>query len=242
MSALINRRTLLFTVALWTATGALSATEVDAPVKAGRAQPAREEASDKAAKTPPKAADSASPRVDEGRRTATVWRAVVKVVNPAETREAVEKEARALGGFPMFFDGRSINVKIPPAALPAFAEKIAGMGLVLEKTMDREDVTLEMASLSGKLKSKREILERTRKFLDDSDVAATLEIERTMTGLVMEIEELSGALRVLQDRTAFAVADISFEFRERDKIVYMQSPFGWLNTVDLARFTREFQR
>ena len=140
----------------------------------------------------------------------------------------------------MFFNGRAITVKIPPAALTTLTEKVCSMGTVLEKTLDREDVTLKIAEIEGKLKSKREILGRTRKFLDDSDVPATLEIERTMTGLVMEIEQLQGDLRVLRDRAAYVVAEISFEFRDRDKIVYVQSPFEWLNTVDVARFTEEF--
>jgi hypothetical protein len=174
------------------------------------------------------------------RRTSLIWRATVKVVNPDDVRAQIDKEVRLLGGFPMFFNGNSISVKLPPAALPALAEKIGEVGLVLEKTLNREDLTLRIAELTGMLKSKREILGRTRKFLDDSDVPATLEIERAMTGLVMEIEQLQGSLRVLKDRVAFAVVDISFEFRERDKIVYVQSPFEWLNTVDLGQFSEEF--
>ena len=175
-----------------------------------------------------------------GRRTALVWRSVVKVVNPDEARAAVEAEVKALGGFVTFFNSRSISVKLPPKALSAFTAKVAEKGHVLEKTLDREDLTLQIAELMGILKSKREILARTRKFLDDSDVPATLEIERTMTGLVMEIEDVRGRLRVLNDRSEFATADISFEFRERDKIVYVRSPFEWLNSVDLGHFNEEF--
>jgi hypothetical protein len=214
-----------------------------APHKASAEAAAKPEKKASEKKAPLAAADDKteqSPDPQANRRTALVWRAVVKVVNPDEARAEIDKEARSLGGFPTYFNGRSILLKIPPGALSVLTEKIAAQGLILEKTLDREDVTLRIAELEGRLKSKRDILARTRKFLDDSDVSATLDIERTMTGLVMEIEQLRGALRVLKDKTTYAVADISFEFRERDKIVYVQSPFEWLNTVDLARFNEEF--
>lgn len=218
--------------------------EIDKPSKA-KAETGSEVSDAAPAKTDIKSPvvavdEKQTPDPQANRRTALVWRATVKVVNPEEARAEIEKQARALGGFTMFFNERSISLKIPPAALTVLTDKIAAQGLILEKTLDREDVTLRIAELEGMLKSKREILGRTRKFLDDADVPATLEIERTMTALVMEIEQLQGALRVLNDRTTFAVTDISFEFRERDKIVYVQSPFEWLNTVDLARFNEEF--
>ncbi len=174
------------------------------------------------------------------RKKALTWRAVIKVANPENARTAVEKQSRLVKGFPMYFNEGSIQVKIPPKELSAFTAEISKLGMVLEKSLSSEDLTLGIAELEGMLKSKREILERTRKFLDNSDVPSTLEIERTMTGLVAEIEQIRGRLRVMYDRSTYAVVDVSFQFRERDRIVYVQSPFEWLNTVDLGRFVTEF--
>jgi Domain of unknown function (DUF4349) len=186
----------------------------------------------------PAAAESKDPQAS--RKKALVWRAVVKVVNPDDARAAVEKQVRLLKGFPTYFNDGSIQVKIPPEALSSLTAEIKKLGMVLEKSLSSEDLTLRIAELEGMLKSKRDIMERTRKFLDSSDVPSTLDIERTMTGLVFEIEQVRGQLRVLYDRSTYAVVDVSFQFRERDKIVYVQSPFEWLNTVDLGRFVAEF--
>ena len=174
------------------------------------------------------------------RKTAVAWQAVLKVVNPSDVRERIEKAARTLGGHPTFFDDKRVLVKLPHAALPELTGRIAEMGLLLRKTIHREDLTLRIAELEGKLKSKREILARTRGFLDDADMPATLDIERTMTQLVSETESVRGELRVLYDRATFAEVAVDFEFRERDKVFYVDSPFGWLNTVDLDRFVQEF--
>jgi hypothetical protein len=186
----------------------------------------------------PTDAESKDPQAS--RKKALVWSAVVKVVNPDDARAAVDKQTRLLNGFPMYFNDSSIQVKIPPEALSSLTTEIGKLGMMLEKSLSSEDLTLRIAELEGMLKSKREIMDRTRKFLDSSDVPSTLEIERTMTGLVSEIEQLRGQLRVLYDRSTYAVVDVSFQFRERDKVVYVQSPFEWLNTVDLGLFVKEY--
>jgi hypothetical protein len=102
---------------------------------------------------------------------------------------------------------------------------VSEKGIVVEKNLERSDLTQSIAELKGRLKSKQEILSRMRSFFDDSDATATLAIEQTLTGLVIEIEQVRGALRVFGDRADWAVLDISFQFRERDRVVYVSSPF-----------------
>jgi hypothetical protein len=113
-------------------------------------------------------------------------------------------------------------------------------GIVLEKTIDREDLTSRIVSLKARLKSKTDILTRLRSFFDNADFAATLKIEQTMNQLVNEIEQVKGELRVLENRSRWAVVKISFDFVRRDEPVSLSSPFKWLNTVGLERFIEEF--
>jgi hypothetical protein len=178
---------------------------------------------------------------DEGaRRPALVARIVLKVVNPTEAQAAVKEEAESLGGFMSFVDNASISVKVPPKELSKLLKSVSEKGIVVDKNLERNDLTQSIAELKGRLKSKQEILSRMRTFFNDSDVQATLAIEQTLTGLVMEIEQVRGALRVLGDRADWAVLDISFQFRERDRVVYVSSPFEWLNTASLDHFLEEF--
>ena len=164
----------------------------------------------------------------------------MKVLSPDEARTQIEQSAKSFGGFLVHFAKGSIKVKLPPEQLSSFADQIADFGILLEKNLSSEDLTLRIAELKGRIKSREDILERTRKFLDDADVASTIDIERTMTDLVLEIERFKGNLRVLTDRSSFAVAEISFDFRERDRIVYIRSTFEWLNSIDLGSFVEGF--
>jgi hypothetical protein len=185
-------------------------------------------------------AEAATPPKEADRSTALVSHVLLKVVNPDDARAELLKKIGEMGGFPILVEDAALIVKVPPERLTEALALVAGKGLVIEKTLERSDLTQEIARLEGQLDSKRETLSRLRGFFDDSNAEATLRIEETMTEIVAEIEQVKGQLRVADERSKWAVVDISFEFRERDRIVYVSSPFEWLNTVGLSRFIEEF--
>lgn len=175
------------------------------------------------------------------RRTALTARLVLKVVHPDEVRQTVLKEVAAAGGFPVLVTERALTLKAPPDRLDDVLRGLATHGVVLEKTLARADLTQSIAQLEARLRSKFEILGRLRQLIDDSDVAATLNIERNMSALVQEMEAIKGSLRVETERARWAVVDLAFDFRERERLVYVHSPFDWLNTVDVGRFNADFR-
>lgn len=187
---------------------------------------------------PAAAADAPPPAGD--RATALTAQVVLKVVHPDQARKEVLAAMEKLGGFPVLVSETELRLKVPPDQVGAALDALAQHGLVVEKTLAREDLTQSIAQLEARQRSKQDIFRRLRRFIDDSDVAATLQIERQMTALVTEVEQVAGQLRVERDRARWAVVTVAFQFRERDRIVYVSSPFQWLNTVDLDRFLREF--
>lgn len=181
------------------------------------------------------AADEPAPRLTA--RTASL---TVKVVHPVAARQAMVAAARDAGGFAVLVTDQQLRLKVPPARLDEVLPQLASHGIVLEKSLGRADLTESIAQKEARLKSREEILQRLRRFLDDSNVAATLQIEKNMTTLVSELEQLKGQLRVERERAAWAVIDVAFRFARRDRVIYVRSPFEWLNTVDLQRFVTEF--
>ncbi|MBN2714759.1 MAG: DUF4349 domain-containing protein [Deltaproteobacteria bacterium] len=165
---------------------------------------------------------------------------VLKVINPDDARNAIKKMAAEMGGYATHLNDSSITLKIPPAKMADALVDFARQGIVVEKTIVRQDLTLEIAQLEGKLSSQKEILTKLREFFDDSDFAATLDIERSMSGLVREIESVKGRLRFLKEQSQWAVVQIFFKFRERERVLYVASPFDWLNSANLNAFLEEF--
>lgn len=183
---------------------------------------------------------SASPSPAAGRATAVLARMTLKVIHPDQVRAELVAAARARGGHPVLITDHALHLKVPPAQVEVLLRLAADKGVVLDKSLSREDLTESIASREGRVRSRQEILVRLRRFIDDSNVAATLKIERTMTDLVTELEGLKGQLAVERERARFAVLSISFNYQRQGRISYVRSPFDWLNSVDLNRFLREF--
>ncbi len=187
------------------------------------------------------AADDAPASVTApARATAAAAQLVVKVVHPDETRKAIVARAEALGGHVALATNERLKLKVPPASVSDLMATAAAQGHVVERSITREDVTEPIAELEGRLRSKQEVLGRLRALLKDSAVEATLDIEKTMTTIVEELEAAKGQLRVLQDRARFSTLDISFRFRRKERIERTSSPFEWLNSTDLDHFLGGF--
>jgi hypothetical protein len=175
------------------------------------------------------------------RQSAIAATLVLKVSSPTDTVVDLRQYVATIGGFPSLVTNTELVLKIPPEHLSSALARIGKAGLILQKSLAREDLSLEIAKLAGQLESKRAILAELRRFFDTSDAEATLAIERNMTDLVVELESVKGRLRVLRERAEWVVIHVSFQFKPRERITRVSSPFEWLNSVDLDRFLTEFQ-
>jgi hypothetical protein len=180
-------------------------------------------------------AEEAAPR-----QTALDAHLVLKVVHPDDVRREAVDAVKAMGGFPVLVSDAQLVVKVPPDKLGDALKQLGDRGVVLEKTLARNDLTQTIGQLEAQLRSKQEIFGRLRALIDSSGVAATLQIERDMSELVQEMESIKGQLRVQRERARWARIDVAFNFRQRDRLVYVASPFEWINTVDLQRFVGDF--
>ncbi|MCO4760492.1 MAG: DUF4349 domain-containing protein [Myxococcales bacterium] len=206
------------------------------PVEAG--PPTTSPPLHKTAKSPKNQSKSQSQR--QARHTALSASLVIKVADPAKVRRRILKLIKKSGGHPALMTDSQLNLKVPPKQLSATLAVLGKAGHVLDKKMSRADMTEQIARLRGRLRSKTALLARLRGFLDDSGVGATLKIERTMQQLVREIEGLKGRLRLAVSRSTMADVRIRFQYRNPTQLRYVRSPFGWINSVDVHRFLREF--
>ncbi len=174
------------------------------------------------------------------RATALKADVVLKVVHVEKIRKQILEEVKGLGGFHVLVTDNRLDLKVPPENLSEAIKTVTVHGLVISKSIQRTDLTQEIAQLEGALRSKQEIFERLETLVNQSDLSSTLNIERTMGQLVSEIEQAKGRLRVETERAQWAVINLSFQYRARQEIVYVESPFAWLNNVELPRFIREF--
>ncbi len=176
----------------------------------------------------------------QARLTAVTATLLLKVVHPDDVRAKVVALTKHLGGHPVLVSDSELQLNVAPQHLGEVLDLLASSGIVIDKSLQRRDRTEAVGQLQARLRSKQEIFERLRNFLDDSTVSATLRIERSMTQLVTELEQIKGELSAETAATHFAYLAVRFDYHRQGRVTYVRSPFEWLNTVDLDQFLGGF--
>jgi hypothetical protein len=164
----------------------------------------------------------------------------LKVIHPDEVRKAAVQKVEDLGGFPKRVTAQLLDVDVPHDQLEDYLNWLQGQGIVLSKGVQRADRTTELVELEASLRTKREMLQRLRVLFAEASTDATLQIERSMNALVDQIERQQGQLGQLQAATGMAHVQVAFQYRPKQELRHVRSPFAWLETVDIPSFLRRF--
>jgi hypothetical protein len=121
------------------------------------------------------------------------------------------------------------RIRVPTERFEMLRAAILALGEPTQNKADSEDVTDQYFDLEGRIKNKKTEQEAIRRYLDDKKITAKLEeivsVERELSRISGELEQLEGTMRRMQDRTALATIDVTF--REIRDYVPPQTPtFG----------------
>lgn len=109
------------------------------------------------------------------------------------------------------------TVRVPAEQIDAFEEGVAALGELQKRHRDSRDVTAEYYDTEARIKNKR--IEETRllKHLEDSTGALKdiLEVERELTRVRGEVEQLQGQLQLLANLSSLTTVTITLAERER---------------------------
>lgn len=148
----------------------------------------------------------------------------------------------AHGGYFATWTEDRLELRVPAGQVTGFNGELAAAGSVVDRNWESDDVGAELAQLDAKLASRRAMLGRYRAVLSTATPEAVVPIERQMIDLIARIEETQGERDVLAHRAAFA--RVSITFRAIDTAPPPDvgaSSFGWMNSLDLSRFTGSFR-
>ncbi len=101
------------------------------------------------------------------------------------------------------------------------------------------DVREDLALIETGIASREESLVLILAYLEDTDVAGTLDLEREVSALVGQIESLKGRQRRLSNDTVFALVVVALGSRSQTVPERIPSSFDWINTMGMYRFLEE---
>jgi len=167
---------------------------------------------------------------------------VLKVTQRETAADELVARAAALGGYFSSRNLDAVTLRVPVDNADALLAFAAEQGLVASRQFSREDISATLTDQQARLDTRRVMLEQYFALLPQAGVDAVLTVEREITYLVAEIEQLEGALKLARHQAAFATVGVSFQFRDRAAPTRDgSSSFAWLNTLNLADILQDFQ-
>lgn len=129
------------------------------------------------------------------------------------------------------------TIRVPVARYAEFLEAARQLGELRSEDSDSKDVTAEYYDVDARIRNKQREEERLIKLLDEATgkLSDILDVERELSRVRGEIEQLQGRLRVLNDLTSMTTVDLRVD---EIKNYVPESPEG---PTYLTRVRRAFQ-
>jgi hypothetical protein len=146
--------------------------------------------------------------VEDVRAAAVALRAEVERVGGRVISENVTGAAESWSA--------ALKLRVPPGQVDGVLDWLTDRGQVVDKRLSATDVSRTLFEQEIEIGNKRAALERLRKVLEQGGLTMTdvLAIERELTRLRGEIEQLEGARRFLEDRVQLATLDVYLTRRD----------------------------
>ena len=107
-------------------------------------------------------------------------------------------------------NSRHYSIRVPSSAYRAAIDELNGMGRLLGRSENAEDVTLHYYDLEGRLATKKELLKTFQSYLGKAkNIEEILSVEKRIAELQYEIEGTGKELRNLSNRIDYATIELS---------------------------------
>jgi len=104
----------------------------------------------------------------------------------------------------------SYSLRVPSQVYDLFLTEMAGMGRLIHRSENTEDVTLRYYDLEGRLETKKELLRTFQAYLRRaSNIDEILKVEARIAELQYDIEGTGQQLRYLSNRVDYATIDLT---------------------------------
>jgi hypothetical protein len=161
----------------------------------------------------------------------------IMVADPEATADLLANWAVQRGGYYTFKSTDIVMLRIPQQELDDLRRVVKEKAEeTVSESFQALDLRETIVAVRSGMVSREEILQKNLAYIDKTDVEGTLAIEREITGLVGEIEQLKGKLRKLINDAKYARAEIQLSFMEKTLPHDIPSSFKWINEIDFYLF------
>jgi hypothetical protein len=166
----------------------------------------------------------------------------VKVSQRDEAAAAIIANAREAGGWFSALAEDHLTLRVPAAHVEPLMGFAGELGVLTDRQISRSDYSQELSQARARLATREEMLEQYMAVLEAASAKAVVTVEREVTRLVSEIEQLKGRIRYLEDQVDYGTVTVWFQFRDRSAPARDgSSSFAWLNSLNITDLLGEFR-
>lgn len=134
--------------------------------------------------------------------------------NSSRLINLIREKAAESGGYVKFFSGSKVVIRIPVSIALKFREFVTGKGYVIDEQVFRENVSEKMIDLKTRLRVKEKLLGDFYRLFDSSKFHQTLDVEREIGKLILEIESIKGKINYYRDRVTLSEVTVFINSRK----------------------------
>jgi hypothetical protein len=103
----------------------------------------------------------------------------------------------------------TIELRVPADSFEAALDDLRGLGTPLREAVSGDEVGQEFVDLQARVRNARAQQSVLLRLMNDATtISSTIQVQRELEGVQLEIEQLLGRLRFLRDRTALSTIEV----------------------------------
>ena len=166
------------------------------------------------------------------------------VANVKESIQRFQKSVTDAGGYLQSLHGDTIVCRVPARAFDAVVASVPSFGVVVDESIQAEEVTRAHLDLTLRIETAEKARERLLKILERAQATEdVLKIEQEVRRLTEEIERMKGELKLLEERIAYSTVEVRFRSaapEPKPMPLRRQSRFPWINAVGVEHALASF--
>ena len=146
--------------------------------------------------------------------------------------------AESKGGYYLRYSDSGVILRIPDSNDEEINALLKKSGEILNYSFASENPQKEINVIKGRLSAREKLINDYYSLLKTSDFKSTLSLEKEISSVLREIEQLKGRLKKLEHDTRYAYMEINFiseDFYPENEV----SSFGWINKIDFYDLMEE---
>ncbi|MBN1836803.1 MAG: DUF4349 domain-containing protein [Spirochaetales bacterium] len=168
---------------------------------------------------------------------------VILVEDRFETADEIEQWVEANKGYLVSRLEDRLILRVPSGTLEGFVDYLETVAAeIVQIRQETEDISQSLLEAEAGIRSKNELFQKALLLIDQTDLAATLEIESEILSILTDLEGLKGRHRKLSGEVDLARVQVDFTLREEKLPENLASSFPWINAVDFYLLMQELEQ